>query len=145
MAKKEVVKETAEEEGEVCRADFPPNFLFGVATSSYQIEGACNEGGRGPSIWDSFSHTEGKIIDGSNGDVAVDHYHRYKEDVDLIHKFGFDAYRFSISWSRIFPVKPVAVDHCCRIWSSPLACFHQFSSMNPLCNFLLGLSRIKDG
>ncbi|KAK8593672.1 hypothetical protein V6N12_045747 [Hibiscus sabdariffa] len=103
MAKKEVVKETAEEEGEVCRADFPPNFLFGVATSSYQIEGACNEGGRGPSIWDSFSHTEGKIIDGSNGDVAVDHYHRYKEDVDLIHKFGFDAYRFSISWSRIFP------------------------------------------
>ncbi|KAK8671980.1 hypothetical protein V6N13_110358 [Hibiscus sabdariffa] len=103
MAKKELVKEAAAEEGEVCRADFPPNFLFGVATASYQIEGACNEGGRGPSIWDSFSHTEGKIIDGSNGDVAVDHYHRYKEDVDLIHKFGFDAYRFSISWSRIFP------------------------------------------
>ncbi|GMI78863.1 beta glucosidase 42 [Hibiscus trionum] len=103
MPKKEVFKETAEEEEEVCRADFPPNFVFGVATASYQIEGACNEGGRGPSIWDSFSHTEGKIIDGSNGDVAVDHYHRYKEDVDLIHKLGFDGYRFSISWSRIFP------------------------------------------
>ncbi|KAE8711176.1 hypothetical protein F3Y22_tig00110303pilonHSYRG00456 [Hibiscus syriacus] len=102
MSKKDLFKEHVEEE-EVCRADFPPNFVFGVATSSYQIEGACNEGGRGPSIWDSFSHTEGKIIDGSNGDVAVDHYHRYKEDVDLIHKFGFDAYRFSISWSRIFP------------------------------------------
>ncbi|KAL4352675.1 hypothetical protein GQ457_06G013180 [Hibiscus cannabinus] len=103
MAKKELFEENAEEEEEVCRADFPPSFVFGVATASYQIEGACNEGGRGPSIWDSFSHTEGKIIDGSNGDMAVDHYHRYKEDVDLIHKFGFDAYRFSISWSRIFP------------------------------------------
>ncbi|XVF30225.1 hypothetical protein REPUB_Repub16aG0039200 [Reevesia pubescens] len=103
MAKKEVLKENLEEEEEVCKAEFPPSFVFGVATSSYQIEGACNEGNRGASIWDSFSHTQGKIIDGSNGDVAVDHYHRYKEDVNLIHKFGFDAYRFSISWSRIFP------------------------------------------
>ncbi|TYJ46567.1 hypothetical protein E1A91_A02G128700v1 [Gossypium mustelinum] len=102
MAKKELFKENGEGE-EVCRADFPPNFVFGVATAAYQIEGACNEGSRGASIWDSFSHTEGKIIDGSSGDVAVDHYHRYKEDVNLIHKFGFDAYRFSISWSRIFP------------------------------------------
>ncbi|XVE90695.1 hypothetical protein DITRI_Ditri20bG0097600 [Diplodiscus trichospermus] len=103
MVKKEEFKENREEETEVSRADFPPSFVFGVATASYQIEGACNEGGRGASIWDSFSHTQGKIIDGSNGDVAVDHYHRYKEDVDLIQKFGFDAYRFSISWSRIFP------------------------------------------
>ncbi|PPR97249.1 hypothetical protein GOBAR_AA23419 [Gossypium barbadense] len=102
MAKKELFKENGEGE-EVCRADFPPNFVFGVATAAYQIEGACNEGSRGASIWDSFSHTEGKIIDGSSGDVAVDHYHRYKEDVNLIHKFGFDAYRFSISWSRISP------------------------------------------
>ncbi|KAJ7949236.1 Beta-glucosidase [Quillaja saponaria] len=88
---------------QVSRSDFPPNFVFGVATSAYQIEGACKEGGRGASIWDSFSHTTGKIIDRSNGDVAVDHYHRYKEDIDLIAKLGFDAYRFSISWSRIFP------------------------------------------
>ncbi|GLT87930.1 hypothetical protein SLE2022_059810 [Rubroshorea leprosula] len=88
---------------EVSRSDFPPNFFFGVATSAYQIEGACKEGGRGASIWDSFSHTEGKTVDGSTGDIGVDHYHRYKEDVDLIHKLGFDAYRFSISWSRIFP------------------------------------------
>ncbi|KAK4253761.1 hypothetical protein QN277_010396 [Acacia crassicarpa] len=88
---------------EVSRADFPPNFVFGVSTSSYQVEGACNEGGRGPSIWDAFTHTQGKIVDHSNGDVAVDHYHRYMEDVDLIAKLGFGAYRFSISWSRIFP------------------------------------------
>ncbi|XWS65247.1 hypothetical protein CRYUN_Cryun05aG0076100 [Craigia yunnanensis] len=111
MAKKEEFKENGEEEKEVCRADFPPSFVFGVATASYQIEGACNEGSRGASIWDSFSHTEGKIIDGSSGDVAVGHYHRYsflilsciEEDVNLIQKFGFDGYRFSISWSRIFP------------------------------------------
>ncbi|XP_027341060.1 beta-glucosidase 42 isoform X2 [Abrus precatorius] len=91
------------ENGSVSRSDFPPDFVFGVATSAYQIEGACKEGGRGPSIWDAFSHTEGKVIDKSNGDVAVDHYHRYMEDVQLIAKLGFDAYRFSISWSRIFP------------------------------------------
>ncbi|XP_021288993.1 beta-glucosidase 42-like isoform X2 [Herrania umbratica] len=100
MAKRELLVENGEE---VCRADFSPSFVFGVATSAYQIEGACSEGSRGASIWDSFSRAEGKIVDGSTGDVAVDHYHRYKEDVDLIYKFGFDAYRFSISWSRIFP------------------------------------------
>lgn len=88
---------------EVSRSDFPPNFVFGVATSAYQVEGACSEGNRGPSIWDAFTHTEGKIADGGNGDVAVDQYHRYKEDVQLISTLGFDAYRFSISWSRIFP------------------------------------------
>lgn len=85
------------------RSDFPPNFVFGVATSAYQIEGASGEGGRGASIWDDFSRVEGRIVDGSNGDVAVDHYHRYEEDIDLIAKLGFDAYRFSISWSRIYP------------------------------------------
>ncbi|KAH9622775.1 hypothetical protein KSS87_007371 [Heliosperma pusillum] len=88
---------------EVSRTLFPPHFVFGVATSAYQVEGAWNEGNRGPSIWDDFTHTEGKIVDGSNGDVAVDQYHRYKEDVELISMMGFNAYRFSISWSRIFP------------------------------------------
>ncbi|KAF6164639.1 hypothetical protein GIB67_032867 [Kingdonia uniflora] len=63
---------------EVSRSDFLPDFVFGVATSAYQVEGASNEGGRGNSIWDVFSHTEGKIKDGSNGDTAVDQYHRYK-------------------------------------------------------------------
>ncbi|KAH7542139.1 hypothetical protein FEM48_Zijuj02G0041600 [Ziziphus jujuba var. spinosa] len=88
---------------DVSRTDFPPNFVFGIATSAYQVEGASKEGGRGPSIWDAFSHTDGKIVDKSNGGTAVDQYHRYKEDVELIAKLGFEAYRFSISWSRIFP------------------------------------------
>ncbi|GAB4835342.1 Beta-glucosidase 42 [Ancistrocladus abbreviatus] len=88
---------------EVTRSDFPPDFVFGVATSAYQVEGACKEGNRGPSIWDAFSHTEGNIIDESNADITVDQYHRYKEDVELISTLGFNAYRFSISWTRIFP------------------------------------------
>ncbi|KAJ6718164.1 hypothetical protein OIU79_006148 [Salix purpurea] len=90
-------------EKEVSRSDFPPDFVFGVATSAYQIEGASSEGGRGPSIWDAFALSKGNILDGSNGDIAVDHYHRYEEDIEIIAKLGFGAYRFSISWSRIFP------------------------------------------
>ncbi|KAJ8746839.1 hypothetical protein K2173_003845 [Erythroxylum novogranatense] len=90
-------------EEELRRSLFPSSFVFGVATSAYQIEGGCDEGGRGPTIWDSFTHTPGTIIDGSNGDIAVDHYHRYKEDIELMATLGFDAYRFSLSWSRIFP------------------------------------------
>ncbi|KAM3360441.1 hypothetical protein P3S68_020153 [Capsicum galapagoense] len=78
-------------------ADFPSNFIFGVATSAYQVEGGSKEGGKGPSIWDSFSHTPGKICDGSTGDMAVDQYHRYMEDIELMSKLGFKAYRFSIS------------------------------------------------
>ncbi|MCO5578789.1 hypothetical protein L7F22_032635 [Adiantum nelumboides] len=85
------------------RSDFPQDFVFGVATSAYQVEGAVCEGGRGPSIWDTFSHTPGKTADGKNGDKAVDQYYRFKEDVDLMANLGWDAYRFSISWSRIFP------------------------------------------
>lgn len=82
---------------------FPKNFLWGVASAAYQIEGAWNEDGKGPSIWDTFSKIPGKTFHGTNGDVAVDHYHRYKEDVDLMAKMGLKAYRFSISWSRIIP------------------------------------------
>jgi beta-glucosidase len=82
---------------------FPPDFLWGTATASYQIEGAVDEGGRGPSIWDSFSHSPGKIARGDHGDVACDHYHRYREDVELLHELGVGAYRFSVAWPRIQP------------------------------------------
>ena len=82
---------------------FPPSFTWGVATSSFQIEGAATADGKGPSIWDTFSHTPGTIIDGSNGDVACDHYHRYPEDVAIMASLGVDAYRFSIAWARVQP------------------------------------------
>jgi beta-glucosidase len=82
---------------------FPDGFLWGTATSSYQIEGAWNEDGKGESIWDRFAHSAGKIKSNDTGDLALDHYHRYKEDVHLIKAVGAKAYRFSISWPRIFP------------------------------------------
>lgn len=82
---------------------FPDNFLWGCATASYQVEGGVKEDGRGPSIWDTFSHTAGKTFQGDTGDVADDSYHRYKEDVQLLKSMGVTGYRFSISWSRIFP------------------------------------------
>jgi len=82
---------------------FPERFYWGVATSSYQIEGAWDEDGKGPSIWDTYAHTPGKIKNDENGDVANDHYHRYEEDVALMKGIGANAYRFSIAWPRIFP------------------------------------------
>ncbi len=82
---------------------FPEDFLWGTATSSYQIEGAYNEDGKGLSNWDVFSHKKGRIKDGTTGDIACDHYHRYKEDVKLMKDLGYKAYRFSISWPRILP------------------------------------------
>ena len=80
---------------------FKKNFVWGTATASYQIEGAWNEDGKTPSVWDRFSHTDGKIMDGQTGDVACDHYHRYQEDLLLMKKLGVNAYRFSLSMTRI--------------------------------------------
>jgi beta-glucosidase len=82
---------------------FPDGFLWGAATASYQIEGAAHDGGRGPSIWDDFSHTPGKVAHGHTGDVACDHYHRVEADVAMMADIGLQAYRFSISWSRVIP------------------------------------------
>ncbi|XP_057969978.1 beta-glucosidase 24-like [Malania oleifera] len=86
------------------RSDFPPDFIFGSATAAYQVEGAAHEDGRGPSVWDIFSEgSPERISDGSNGSVAIDFYHRYKDDVALMKEIGMDAFRFSISWSRVLP------------------------------------------
>jgi beta-glucosidase len=82
---------------------FPDGFLWGAATAAYQIEGAWNEDGKGPSIWDTFSHAPGKIQGGDTGDVACDHYHRYGEDVALLADLGLGAYRFSTAWARVLP------------------------------------------
>ncbi len=82
---------------------FPSGFLWGAATSAYQIEGAVREGGRTPSIWDTYAHTPGRVAGGDTGDVACDHYHRYREDVALMSELGLGAYRFSVSWPRVQP------------------------------------------
>ncbi|XVF12216.1 hypothetical protein REPUB_Repub08aG0095700 [Reevesia pubescens] len=89
--------------GGLSRESFPKGFVFGTASSAYQVEGMAHGDGRGPSIWDVFVKIPGIVANGATGEVSVDQYHRYKEDVDLMAKLNFDAYRFSISWSRIFP------------------------------------------
>jgi beta-glucosidase len=89
---------------------FPKEYVWGCASSSYQVEGAWNEEGKGPSIWDTFVHTADHIVNNETGDVAVDHYHRYKEDVALMKELGLDAYRFSVAWSRILPTGTGAVN-----------------------------------
>ncbi len=82
---------------------FPKGFLFGAATAAYQIEGAANEDGRGPSVWDTFSRTPGKVLHGDTGDVACDSYHRFRDDVAMMASLGLKAYRFSVSWARVQP------------------------------------------
>jgi beta-glucosidase len=93
----------AQKSSEASVRHFPQGFLWGSATASYQVEGAVKEEGRGPSIWDTFAHTPGKTHDGDTGDVADDHFHRYKEDIALMTALGVKVYRFSIAWSRVFP------------------------------------------
>ncbi len=82
---------------------FPDGFVWGAATASYQIEGGASADGRSPSVWDTFSHTPGKVLNGDTGDVACDHYNRWPEDVDLLKQLGANAYRFSLAWPRILP------------------------------------------
>ena len=82
---------------------FPPGFLWGTATASYQIEGAVDVDGRGPSIWDTFSHRSGAVWNGDTGDIACDHYHRMDEDLDLMKELGVGSYRFSVAWPRVQP------------------------------------------
>ena len=89
---------------------FPPDFLWGSATAAYQIEGAVAEDGRGPSIWDTFSHTPGRTAGGDTGDVADDHYHRHREDIALMSSLGLRGYRFSVSWPRVQPAGTGAVN-----------------------------------
>lgn len=89
---------------------FPPDFLWGVATSSYQIEGAVDEDGRAPSIWDQFAATPGKTYQGETGAVATDHYHRMPEDVELMARLGIGAYRFSVAWPRVLPAGTGAIN-----------------------------------
>lgn len=105
---------------------FPPGFVLGAATASYQIEGAAREDGRGPSIWDTYSHTPGRVAGGDTGDVACDHYHRYPEDVALLRGLGVGSYRFSVAWPRIVPdgsgpVNPKGLDFYSRLVDELLA------------------------
>jgi len=105
---------------------FPADFLWGSATSAYQIEGSPLADGAGPSIWQRFAHTPGRIANGDTGDVACDHYRRYADDVAVMHSLGMQAYRFSIAWSRIFPagkgsVNPAGLDHYDRLVDALLA------------------------
>ncbi|CAA6657407.1 unnamed protein product [Spirodela intermedia] len=104
------------------RGSFPKGFVFGTASSAYQYEGAVKEDGRGPSIWDKYTYTFGKVIDFSNADVVVDQYHRFEEDIQLMANMGMDAYRFSISWSHgSGAVNQAGVDHYNRLINALLA------------------------
>ncbi len=99
---------------------FPADFTWGAATAAYQIEGAVKEDGRGPSIWDTYSHTPGRVVGGDTGDVACDHYHRYREDVAAMAALGLPAYRFSVAWPRLQPggrgpVNPAGLDFYRRL------------------------------
>jgi beta-glucosidase len=105
---------------------YPSWFMWGTATASYQVEGAWQEDGRGPSIWDTFSHTPGKVKNNDNGDVADDHYHRYMEDIALMQKMGVNSFRLSLSWSRILPsgegqVNQKGIDHYNKVINALVA------------------------
>jgi beta-glucosidase len=126
------------------RLPFPDGFLWGTATAAYQVEGAVAEDGREPSIWDTFSHEPGRIVDGTTGDVACDHYHRYADDVALMAGLGLQSYRFSVAWPRIVPagsgrVNQAGLDFYDRLVDellerdiSPLATLYHWDLPQPL-------------
>ena len=136
-------------------ATFPAEFLWGAATAAYQIEGAVAEDGRGESIWDRFSHMPGAVHNGDTGDVADDHYHRWRGDIALMQELGLKAYRLSIAWPRVFPqgtgaVNPAGLDFYDRLvdglveagispvvtlyhWDLPQALQDQGGWANPAC------------
>ncbi|CAN0929447.1 Beta-glucosidase 40 [Linum grandiflorum] len=103
MLASEFVSGLSQPHSVISRGSFPKGFAFGTASAAFQYEGAVEADGRGATIWDTYSHTVGKILDFSNADVAVDQYHRFDDDIKLMKDIGLDAYRFSISWTRIFP------------------------------------------
>ncbi len=112
---------------------FPKDMVWGVATAAYQIEGAVKEGGRGESIWDTFSKTPGKVFNGDNGDIACDSYYRYEEDIEIMKELGVSVYRFSVSWPRIFPsgkgkVSREGLDYYHRLVDKLIA-----SGIEPMC------------
>jgi beta-glucosidase len=126
------------------RRRFPDGFVWGTATASFQVEGAVHEDGRGPSIWDTFTHEPGRVVDATNADVACDHYHRYAEDVALMADLGLNSYRFSVAWPRIVPtgsgaVNPRGIDFYSRLVDSllehgitPLATLYHWDLPQPL-------------
>ena len=123
-------------------SSFPSDFLWGTATSAYQIEGAVKEDGRGPSIWDRYAHTHGTISDHSNADTATDHYHLYREDVQLMKALGAKAYRFSIAWPRVFPEgagtpNPKGLDFYNRLLDGGFS----FTGHNPTISIAVSLNR----
>ncbi|MDI9956475.1 MULTISPECIES: GH1 family beta-glucosidase [unclassified Rhodococcus (in: high G+C Gram-positive bacteria)] len=140
--------------------EFPSSFVWGTATAAYQIEGAVAEDGRGPSIWDEFCDRPGVVVGGDTGTVAADHYHRWESDIDLMQQLGLDAYRLSLSWSRILPTGSGAVnakgldfydrlvDRLCAVgitpavtlfhWDLPLALQEQGGWMNRDTSYRLG-------
>jgi beta-glucosidase len=112
---------------------FPQGFLWGSATASYQVEGGVHEDGRGPTIWDTFSHVPGAVANGDTGDVSTDYYHRYKQDLALMKDLGLRSYRFSVAWSRIFPTgtgapNPKGLDFYNRVVDELLA-----NNIEPFC------------
>src|ERR1043165_2187292 len=123
---------------------FRDDFVWGVSTSAFQIEGATREGGRGVSVWDTFCATPGKIRDGANADVACDHYHRVDEDIALMADLGVQAYRFSVAWPRIVPTgsgtvnaegldfNDTLVDKLCDAGIAPVVTLYHWDTPQPL-------------